>query len=652
MSITPTPESRGRLVNLKTNLKSLKFGMDRPAGGSSNQPYIVEDIPGGTGPLREGMPLQSGPDFILRDGFLAPIKAFKDISRLAQMFIDVKSPRGLFFTLKQNLLSRTSVKTQASFGFGYLGGAMNQGAYLPIGTLLDAGLGWAGIHLNKNGINPVGSLGGPAGMNRGIDNPEVTDGMGGIPGQGSGGLNLYSSVVKNSQEVGSNRLYNLQNFIQRGVSTDDDLFDGLELNTLLGAKFKINRGATEENRDTPILYSYGGGPGSILGIGRTNIFKYRPTYNVIRNYQILSTSFPRYSGVQPSGMSPLLFGDALRRYQLSNRVNEGGSFRNFTNFVINNSLLQKEEFSNPSKPTVSRIIHKSPNYTTQNKAQRLAMGDPGRAITYATEINGDKIRNVFDYGIPAYEMEALDKITALKMYEGETANSELPIKDLVQFHIAVINNGPSEGKNATYLHFRAYINGFKDNYSATWNDVQYVGRGNKFLNYSGYQRDISMGFTIMATSKKELIPMFTKLNFLASSLAPDYTSAGIMRGNMVRMTVGGYLYEVPGVLTSINYSIPDDTTWEIAINAEGAEDNTVKELPHRIEVSLAFTPVENFLPSRQKLLYNDKGELDPNIGSEQFISLKNKNSNNYQGDAGLEKYEYPYNVEDKETTDE
>ena len=50
------------------------------------------------------MPLRSGPDFILRDGFLAPLKALKDVSRLAKMFIDIKSPRGLFFTLKIQLV--------------------------------------------------------------------------------------------------------------------------------------------------------------------------------------------------------------------------------------------------------------------------------------------------------------------------------------------------------------------------------------------------------------------------------------------------------------------------------------------------------------------------------------------------------------------
>ena len=141
--------------------------------------------------------------------------------------------------------------------------------------------------------------------------------------------------------------------------------------------------------------------------------------------------------------------------------------------------------------------------------------------------------------------------------------------------------------------------------------------------------------------------MFTKLNFLASTLAPDYTESGFMRGNMVRMTVGGYLYEVPGVLTSLTYTIPDDTTWEIAIDTEGKEDPSVKELPHRIEVSLSFVPVQDFLPSRQKLLYNEEGELQA-VGNETFISMKNGQNNNYSGENGLANYTQPVKTQSDE----
>ncbi len=610
MSGTLTPESRGRLINLKTNLKSLNYGGDRPASGTSNQPYEVTPIPEGTEYLRDGMPLLSGPDFILRGGLTAPFAALKDVSRLVKMFTDTKSPRGIFFTLKENLLSRTSVKTQASFGAGYLGGVMNQGAYLPIGTILDAGLGWAGIHLNKFGINPVGSLGGPHGANKNARGGNLA-------------LNPYSVVVQNSQITIDNRLVDLSKALTNGEEDNIRELRGLP-------SYKYNPKANEENPFTPVLYSYGGGPGSILGVGRTRIFKNLPTYNAIRNYEGLSTDSPFYSGIGSNDkkISPLLVGNILKGYISTNKdfKQGGGDLRSFSNYVIEGRTTELEG-TNPF--AASKIIHKAPNYTRQNKALRVGLGDPGRHATYAVSGSVTPIRTVFNYGIDASQMSALDKITALKPYEGEIVNANLPVDDLCTFNIAVIKNGASEGRNADYLHFRAYINGFTDNYGATWNDIQYVGRGNKFKSYGGFTRDISMGFTIAATSKAELTPMFTKLNFLASTLAPDYTSAGFMRGNIVRMTVGGYLHEVPGVLTSLTYTIPDDTTWEIGIDTEGNSDPSVKELPHRIEVSLAFTPIEDFLPSRQTLSYED-GELVA-MGDQRFISLKNGDGNLYEG---------------------
>jgi hypothetical protein len=75
-----------------------------------------------------------------------------------------------------------------------------------------------------------------------------------------------------------------------------------------------------------------------------------------------------------------------------------------------------------------------------------------------------------------------------------------------------------------------------------------------------------------------------------------------MRGPLVQLTMGGYLYEQVGFISALTYDIPNDTTWEIGINDEGGNDSTVKELPHRINVSsFQFTPIHNFVPSKQGL---------------------------------------------------
>ena len=247
------------------------------------------------------------------------------------------------------------------------------------------------------------------------------------------------------------------------------------------------------------------------------------------------------------------------------------------------------------------------------------MGAPGReGGEYRATFSGNK--NVWNYGIPATELQALDKITAMPMYDGTGPDTNQPINDLVKFRIAAINNDGTDGE-AVYMHFRAFLDNMSDNYEANWNSVKYVGRGEPLYNYEGFGRTISLGFTVAAQSKAELIPMYKKLNYLASTLAPDYTAAGFMRGNLVRLTVGGYLYEQPGFITSLTYDIPDTSTWEIAIDAEGGSDGSVKELPHVIKVSgFSFTPIHTFLPEKPN---------NANNPNSKFIALSNGVNTNY-----------------------
>jgi hypothetical protein len=248
----------------------------------------------------------------------------------------------------------------------------------------------------------------------------------------------------------------------------------------------------------------------------------------------------------------------------------------------------------------------APNYKTKNIEQRVNLGNPGKS------------KNVYNYGIPANQIEALDKITAMPLYESTSVagNSEKAINDLVKFRIATINNNKNDG-SAVYMHFRAFINNFNDNYSPDWNSVQYIGRGDSLANYGGFTRSIGMDFTVFAQSKAELIPMYKKLNYLASSTAPDYSESGFMRGNLIRLTMGGYIYEQPGYITSLTYTIPQESPWEIGINENGGYDSSVKELPHMINVNLSFSPIHNFLPQKVKDLKNT---------DQRYIALSNDNN--------------------------
>ena len=217
-----------------------------------------------------------------------------------------------------------------------------------------------------------------------------------------------------------------------------------------------------------------------------------------------------------------------------------------------------------------------------------------------------------------------------------TELSEKSANDLVKFRIAFINN--SNPSNLKYLHFRAFLDSMSDSYSATWNSFNYLGRNESFYTYGGYTRQFSLSWTVAAQSKQELIPMYKKLNFLASSLTGDYSGEGYMRGNLVKLTVGGYLYEQPGIITSLTYDVPEESPWEIGINASGKNDSTVKELPHIIRVTgFNFIPIQTFIPQIQDGI-ND---------SRHYISLSSSGKNNYNTGS-----DYNSTVLDLNTTNE
>jgi len=636
------------LINLRTDLKSLKYGKDTVGGGYSGQPYIQAKIP-------DGLTAKS-PDFLLRNGFLAPVDALTDIKRLAKMFGDLKSPNGLLFTAKQNILSNSAVRTQSS-------GILNEGIYTPLSTLAQAGVVAFGGHLNKQGINPLRETGAYA--------------------QGD---YLYSNVIKADNQAAlnspdgilRNRLY--------------ALYEGKILNNSIGGFAKRSNISNLPSN----LLTYRGGPGSPLGVGTTDI-RFADQRTGVNNP--LATSNPDYFYGRNTKQVTLDFFDIIDTTGVSgkyarltgqgvdNRINNLGQQEGTYNFNVydpsttpgntwpdnspliyaNNTFTysQKDiiEGSDVNPPAGNHLSPKiqdfrkvlrarlgettepakqatdlgatpiAPNYETKNMAVRVNIGDPGQRAgkSYASYTKGV-------IGPDGKPTGPLDKITALPIYRSSAVDTELPVNDLVKFRIAAIDGSSPDFK--TFMHFRAFIDSFSDSYNASWGSVKYLGRGENFYNYQGFDRSISLSFTVAAQSKPELIPMYKKLNYLASNLAPDYSPFGYMRGPLVQLTVGGYLYEQVGFISSLTYDIPNDSPWEIGINDTAGDpdspytnglpnlqrlsDSTVKELPHRISVtSFQFTPIHDFVPGKQGLTFDvetNEGFVQ-RYGPQRYIAL-------------------------------
>ncbi|MBL18883.1 MAG: hypothetical protein CMC82_03510 [Flavobacteriaceae bacterium] len=660
------------LVNLQTNLKSLRFGRDRPGLGDSGQPYETTPIPGNNDPIDP-----NSEDFLLRGGIKGADDTLVDLKRLTKFFDDRKSPDGLLFITKQEMLSRISVRTQAS-GVGF-----NEGVYNPLSTLAQAGINIEGGHIPKQGLIPFR---GPNTylneLNRRSDQGALI--IGGFEGEGNRLVQLAKIKVDNS---------------------------------LTWKRKDRRRNQISGNNEIGIL-SYSGGPDSLLGLGKTNIlFATNPQGNPLRTGVNNSTSIrigSKEVSITPNKFYPITadtdLGNISYPLGASNTFNNipsiSGSSNAFSSELTANqtqgyfstnqtsvyplslpgdpSFIQKDDnpmYNNgsrtmnqeqlysqfPNKPNKfnpgseiqdfrkdliknkksSTIMSLAPTYSDPKKT---IDGPRGSRINYTSP--GQK-GNIISYTAgkldpndPKKKIGPVDRINALPIYRSSHVIFDKIKNDIIKFRIATIDTENPHKKE--FIHFRAFIDSFSDTYNGSWNPQKYMGRGEPFYKYDSFVRDINLSFTVAAQSREEIMIMYKKLNYLASNLAPDYTKAGYMAGPLVQLTLGGWCYELPGFIKSMTLDVPQESPWEIAIPSSDKEvkdfggikirDTDMKEMPMICKVSgFNFTPIHTFRPAKQKNTFtspSDGSDKDLNnstitqYGPERFIQLDDGGKNN------------------------
>ena len=264
--------------------------------------------------------------------------------------------------------------------------------------------------------------------------------------------------------------------------------------------------------------------------------------------------------------------------QIPNRLNSLKPNQDFRKDVIDPSLVQSRDYTNPNVNIVTRV----------------GIGDPGSRPENLRKNPDSPYRS----GQDSINMKDVVKNVGASLF-----NQDNGTRDLIKFSFETILNQNTNLVNAT--HFRAYLTGYNDSHSAEWSAKRYSGRGENFYTYQGVDRDVSFNFKVAAQSKQEMKFLYRKLNYLLSTLYPDYSSAGSMRGNITKLTIGDLFVRQAGVLTSLNLTVADDYPWEIAfqenVAAGGAgelvnEDLKMLEVPQIIDVAVSFKPILNVLP--------------------------------------------------------
>jgi len=678
------------LLDLQTDLKTLKYGNRSLTSFPFEEPFVTVDIPATNEPLPvypiniqtnigqivatafknnlinlgnslipgPGAPTQNppkleftikgpqagtgGPDFLLRGGLLFPTIVARDVLRIAKT---LASTNGLLFIAKQKILQGTGLKPEylqnTGIGNRLLNLVIGRDQYNPINTLAQVGVVGLGGHLPRDGKTSnlltlkLGSIqGGDFEPNKYIDyiNNQQTPSL----------LYPTTSLLKSS-----NRLLRFYEVNQVRVLT------GAPPQAIANANF---------------LYQSIGGPDSLLGIGTTKItttkartgfgnlmlgndneagqhpFDFYLTYaqhdiynaQVVGRYnkqgilvtkpgdfvQVLKDNYSANVYVPPTiseltgsifiqnlmtpsnvnaGKKPY---DLYLTYSQKQIVASGGREAEIRDFrrVLREGRDTKNFFegvsAGKSAPNLT-ILSPSPDYSNpENRIeQRTLLGDPGNK-SRLLGVKGYSDPKLFPTGTGS--IAALDQITASEIYDSEGVKPHIA-KDLVNFVIeGVDNDTPNQSQ---FIHFRAFLGPISDNYTAEWSNIRYVGRGEKFYSYQGFDRSISLSWVVAAQSYGELGSVNAKINRLVSFTAPDYGTNGYMRAPIVRLTIGTIYQRLPGIITQISYEIDtNETSWELGLK-DGAtyEDRQVGyyETPTMFKVStFNFIPLHQFAPRK------------------------------------------------------
>ena len=534
------------LINFKTNLTTLRYGLDRPGGGDSGQPYMqfpIEDANTPTNTKDYYAANRYGLDFPVRGGAISQliqgefgiISSTVDRERIQKFFKD--SPRGTAFIQKQTGLQLTNPKTQVPNSLAFAGLSLGNAVlpvtnvYNPLNTLAQVQVQGTGAHFNRHGVFPT------------LYEPlqQTYEYIAGSP-QNNTEVTNRLTILK------ALKLLNNTNFL-----VNSSTLTGLGIDPLLVNRLGIS---TIQNQ----LFNYPGGPGSTYGLGFTRIFRVTDT----------SAKENPVTGVAYSTT-------AFTYQQLAEQNNYRGT---------DNAYPTLQDFRNqlPAGTTARS------DYEFQNIETRLNVGNPGG---YNSRIDYNQQSAV-----------GVDKLNALAPYYFNPtlidpwAAGGRDTNDMIRFGFECIDNNNVE--NSVALMFRAFLDGqIEDSNQAEYNTFKYLGRGETFRTYQGFTRSIGFSFKVFTQSRSEMRPLYQKVNQLISQVYPDYSPEyNLMRGNVVRLTIGDYIYRMPGFLENINVTIDNgNTPWEILLG-EYIEDD-VRQLPHMVTIQCSFKPIMDILPRKE-----------------------------------------------------
>lgn len=595
-----------------TKFRSLKYGGDTPGGGNSGQPYIkspdLNDIDSGINSVR----FSRFDDGLVRGGALGAINhSATDVIRIGKFFTDF--PKGPLFLSKQvglqlsnpRIESRQLSTNNPTSGQGIFNNItnliLNTGNAitntlgptriynLGINTLAQVGVNAFGQHIKRHGLTPVQN--------------ENT---------------LYFNVVRENDKDKNSKLIRLArkfNYVD-GVKKEDlsrltnsqrrNVVSSLSLGTLPGLVQGLNNFLNVQNQT---IDNYISGPDSVYGIGSTTIKRYEPflrTFtegeqdianssniakirvadfkitnavgrgtNAISNYRVDIEDSTTQNTVEYKnktyGELRSIIDKKIFSKAINNRVPE---VRSEKGLIPKNAFSNYEDSSNPLIPNSNQgILFNDYKDTKKDFTERVI------------EARQEQVRKIA-------RLESKFNVDFKKLYTGNGGGEQItilgdgkastyPYFEREDDKILILTFSPIDpftGQIMETINFLGYVKGIRETNTSELNVFSYIGRGEKFYTYNGITRAGSFSFQVPNFKKEDKDINKKKCELLSKIAGGKYNIKNLLGGIITRINLGGHLVNTPVFLTNFDFTIPDDTSWDLLSDVESEKRAMVMEV--------------------------------------------------------------------------
>ena len=281
-------------------------------------------------------------------------------------------------------------------------------------------------------------------------------------------------------------------------------------------------------------------------------------------------------------------------------------------FLLKQTLLQSlnkkagTRIYNPLATSISKGL--SQEFTSQKPQRHLDVGDGSLRGVFRGIIGRSQPRTQQENAVRFFDNKLNKEVNLQVRYGGELGElNQFPnrsgalgkeVKDFIKFRIR-------DAVNGKYIIFPALISGISDNSSAEVSPTSYIGRADKVYVYGGYTRSISFSLDIVAQREEDIPIIWEKINYAKGLTLPQYKqffSKTDVTDNtrpvapIVYLTLGDMFNDAPGFFTSVNLTIPENSTWEL-------EDG--RQVPHLCQLAFEFTYIGKENPTMTSKHYDN-----------------------------------------------